>query len=128
MEPTGTDATSSKPFRLPGEVFQKLFFHQREGLSWLWDLHCMGTGGILADDMGLGKTFQVLHAHLPFFRLHPLFLLIFVVFSCSMPFDYIKAWIFFLKKERDYTKARQKPITLLLLYTYLVISQLAFIL
>ncbi|KAG2537572.1 hypothetical protein PVAP13_9NG309000 [Panicum virgatum] len=58
MEPTGTAATS-KPYKLPGRIFKMLYPHQREGLRWLWGLHCRGTGGILGDDMGLGKTMQV---------------------------------------------------------------------
>ncbi|CAD6261544.1 unnamed protein product [Miscanthus lutarioriparius] len=58
MDPTGTAATS-KPYKLPGQIFKMLFAHQREGLRWLWVLHCRGTGGILGDDMGLGKTMQV---------------------------------------------------------------------
>ncbi|CAM0144849.1 unnamed protein product [Urochloa decumbens] len=58
MEPTGTAATS-KPYKLPGKIFKMLYPHQREGLRWLWVLHCRGTGGILGDDMGLGKTMQV---------------------------------------------------------------------
>ncbi|RLN18052.1 protein CHROMATIN REMODELING 24 [Panicum miliaceum] len=58
MEPTGTVATS-KPYKLPGRIFKMLYPHQREGLRWLWVLHCRGTGGILGDDMGLGKTMQV---------------------------------------------------------------------
>ncbi|CAO2044363.1 unnamed protein product [Urochloa humidicola] len=58
MEPTGTAATS-KPYKLPGRIFKMLYPHQREGLRWLWVLHCRGTGGILGDDMGLGKTMQV---------------------------------------------------------------------
>ncbi|KXG27450.2 protein CHROMATIN REMODELING 24 isoform X2 [Sorghum bicolor] len=58
MDPTGTAATS-KPYKLPGKIFKMLFSHQREGLRWLWVLHCRGTGGILGDDMGLGKTMQV---------------------------------------------------------------------
>ncbi|ONM15769.1 Protein CHROMATIN REMODELING 24 [Zea mays] len=58
MDPTGTAATS-KPYKLPGKIFKMLFAHQREGLRWLWVLHCRGTGGILGDDMGLGKTMQV---------------------------------------------------------------------
>ncbi|OEL31638.1 Protein CHROMATIN REMODELING 24, partial [Dichanthelium oligosanthes] len=57
MEPTGTAATS-KPYKLPGRIFKMLYPHQREGLRWLWVLHCRGTGGILGDDMGLGKTMQ----------------------------------------------------------------------
>ncbi|GJN01216.1 hypothetical protein PR202_ga18463 [Eleusine coracana subsp. coracana] len=58
MEPTGS-AASSKPYKLPGRIFKMLYPHQREGLQWLWVLHCRGTGGILGDDMGLGKTMQV---------------------------------------------------------------------
>ncbi|KAG2575965.1 hypothetical protein PVAP13_7KG359700 [Panicum virgatum] len=58
MEPTGTAATS-KPYKLPGRIFKMLYPHQREGLRWLWVLHCRGTGGILGDDMGLGKTMQL---------------------------------------------------------------------
>lgn len=73
MDPTGTAATS-RPYKLPGKIFKMLFAHQREGLRWLWVLHCRGTGGILGDDMGLGKTMQVCYAQLllflSFFRLH----------------------------------------------------------
>ncbi|KAL6651710.1 hypothetical protein ACP70R_010635 [Stipagrostis hirtigluma subsp. patula] len=58
MEPTG-GAVTSKPYKLPGRIFKMLYPHQREGLRWLWVLHCRGTGGILGDDMGLGKTMQV---------------------------------------------------------------------
>ncbi|XBJ18112.1 hypothetical protein VPH35_009359 [Triticum aestivum] len=47
------------PYRLRARVFKMLYAHQREGLSWLWSLHCRETGGILGDDMGLGKTMQV---------------------------------------------------------------------
>ncbi|UPR03571.1 SWI/SNF chromatin remodeling complex protein [Chloropicon primus] len=36
-----------------------LYPHQEEGISWLWKLHRMKKGGILADDMGLGKTMQI---------------------------------------------------------------------
>lgn len=34
--------------------------YQQAGLDWMWELHQLGLGGILADDMGLGKTMQVL--------------------------------------------------------------------
>lgn len=44
---------------LPGEIVKKLYPHQRDGLKWLWALHCKNCGGILGDDMGLGKTMQV---------------------------------------------------------------------
>lgn len=46
-------------YRLKGHIAKMLYPHQREGLKWLWSLHCQGKGGILGDDMGLGKTMQV---------------------------------------------------------------------
>ncbi|KAM0840367.1 hypothetical protein ACQ4PT_059715 [Festuca glaucescens] len=58
MEPTGC-GVMVKPYKLPGDIFKMLYPHQREGLKWLWVLHCRGTGGILGDDMGLGKTMQI---------------------------------------------------------------------
>uniref|UniRef100_A0ACD5VJG7 Uncharacterized protein n=1 Tax=Avena sativa TaxID=4498 RepID=A0ACD5VJG7_AVESA len=58
MEPTGC-GVMVKPYKLPGSIFKTLYPHQREGLKWLWVLHCRGTGGILGDDMGLGKTMQI---------------------------------------------------------------------
>ncbi|KAM3311011.1 hypothetical protein ACQJBY_031586 [Aegilops geniculata] len=58
MKPLGS--TIKKPFILDMEVYSKLLHHQKEGLEWLWRIHCCGKGGLLADDMGLGKTFQIL--------------------------------------------------------------------
>ncbi|KAM0867561.1 hypothetical protein ACQ4PT_041896 [Festuca glaucescens] len=58
MEPTRC-GVMVKPYKLPGDIFKMLYPHQREGLKWLWVLHCRGTGGILGDDMGLGKTMQI---------------------------------------------------------------------
>lgn len=46
-------------YKLPDKIANMLYPHQREGLKWLWSLHCKGKGGILGDDMGLGKTMQV---------------------------------------------------------------------
>ncbi|KAI3504265.1 hypothetical protein L1887_32812 [Cichorium endivia] len=46
-------------FSLPTKIATMLYPHQREGLKWLWSLHCKGKGGILGDDMGLGKTMQI---------------------------------------------------------------------
>ncbi|KAJ8565534.1 hypothetical protein K7X08_008110 [Anisodus acutangulus] len=45
-------------YGLPGKIAKMLYPHQRDGLKWLWSLHCQGKGGILGDDMGLGKTMQ----------------------------------------------------------------------
>ncbi|KAK9292143.1 hypothetical protein L1049_020102 [Liquidambar formosana] len=46
-------------YKLPGKIAKMLYPHQRDGLRWLWSLHCQGKGGILGDDMGLGKTMQI---------------------------------------------------------------------
>lgn len=46
-------------YKLHGRIAKMLYPHQRDGLKWLWSLHCQGKGGILGDDMGLGKTMQV---------------------------------------------------------------------
>ncbi|KAG2608490.1 hypothetical protein PVAP13_4NG332450, partial [Panicum virgatum] len=46
-------------FSLPVQLYQDLQPHQKQGLEWLWPLHCSDMpGGIVADDMGLGKTLQ----------------------------------------------------------------------
>lgn len=50
---------SKSTYKLPGKIAKMLYPHQRDGLRWLWSLHCQGKGGILGDDMGLGKTMQV---------------------------------------------------------------------
>ncbi|MBL8606830.1 MAG: SNF2 helicase associated domain-containing protein [Myxococcales bacterium] len=34
--------------------------YQEAGFHWLWFLHEIGSGGVLADDMGLGKTLQTI--------------------------------------------------------------------
>ena len=49
----------SSIYKLPGKIAKMLYPHQRDGMKWLWSLHCQGKGGILGDDMGLGKTMQV---------------------------------------------------------------------
>ncbi|KAM6590487.1 hypothetical protein CsatA_013092 [Cannabis sativa] len=46
-------------YKLSGNIAKMLYPHQREGLKWLWSLHCLDKGGILGDDMGLGKTMQI---------------------------------------------------------------------
>ena len=46
-------------YKLPAEVFEKLFKYQRDGVRWMWELYRHERGGLLADDMGLGKTVQV---------------------------------------------------------------------
>ncbi|KAL6980895.1 DNA helicase [Sarracenia purpurea var. burkii] len=45
-------------YMLPSKIAKMLYPHQRDGMKWLWSLHCQRKGGILGDDMGLGKTIQ----------------------------------------------------------------------
>ncbi|XP_062149491.1 protein CHROMATIN REMODELING 24 isoform X2 [Alnus glutinosa] len=54
-----TFSGSKSTYKLPGKIAKMLYPHQRDGLRWLWSLHCQGKGGILGDDMGLGKTMQI---------------------------------------------------------------------
>lgn len=54
----GMRICKAQTYVLPGKIAKRLYPHQRDGLVWLWSLHCGGTGGILGDDMGLGKTMQ----------------------------------------------------------------------
>jgi SNF2 family DNA or RNA helicase len=46
-------------FRLPKEIYENLFEHQKVGVTWLYNLYNEGKGGVLGDDMGLGKTVQI---------------------------------------------------------------------
>lgn len=47
-------------FKVPKEIWEKLYKYQRIGIKWLWELHQQGSGGILGDEMGLGKTIQMI--------------------------------------------------------------------
>ncbi|KAI8922386.1 SNF2 family N-terminal domain-containing protein [Powellomyces hirtus] len=48
-------------YKLPSDLYHRLFPHQRDGVEWMWTLHNQGKiGGILGDDMGMGKTIQVI--------------------------------------------------------------------
>ena len=42
--------------RLPAELFNRLFPHQKIGVQWIASLHSKKIGGLLGDDMGLGKV------------------------------------------------------------------------
>lgn len=46
--------------QIPEDMWNGLFEHQRTGVRWLWELHQLGTGGILGDEMGLGKTIEMI--------------------------------------------------------------------
>lgn len=47
-------------FRVPKEIWNKLYRYQQTGVRWLWELHRQGCGGIVGDEMGLGKTIQTI--------------------------------------------------------------------
>jgi len=49
--------------RLPAQLYQRLYPHQRVGVQWMASLHRGGIGGILGDDMGLGKVCTCMHVY-----------------------------------------------------------------
>jgi SNF2 family DNA or RNA helicase len=49
-----------KPIKKPRALKATLRPYQEQGLSWLYFIHELGSGGVLADDMGLGKTIQTI--------------------------------------------------------------------
>merc|ERR1719271_1664022 len=38
-----------KTLKLPRSVYERLFFYQRQGVAWMWNLYQKGFEGILAD-------------------------------------------------------------------------------
>lgn len=58
--PEFKDAILNDAFKVPGEIFSKLFDYQKTCVQWLWELHCQKVGGIIGDEMGLGKTIQMI--------------------------------------------------------------------
>ena len=38
-------------FRVPGEIWVKLFKYQQVSVRWLWELHQQRCGGIIGDEM-----------------------------------------------------------------------------
>jgi superfamily II DNA or RNA helicase len=54
------DIDEIKGTRKPRNLRAQLRPYQEQGFHWLWFLHEIGSGGVLADDMGLGKTVQAL--------------------------------------------------------------------
>ena len=54
------DIDEIKGAKKPRNLKAQLRPYQEQGFHWLWFLHEIGSGGVLADDMGLGKTVQTL--------------------------------------------------------------------
>lgn len=61
VDPHADDEAEDDDFisTLPPVLQERLFDHQRTGVSWMYRKFKNKSGGILGDDMGLGKTFQV---------------------------------------------------------------------
>ncbi|CAH2321613.1 DNA excision repair ERCC-6 isoform X1 [Pelobates cultripes] len=59
-ESEDSDVEFDEGFRVPGDLWKKLYKYQQTGVRWLWELHCQQAGGILGDEMGLGKTIQII--------------------------------------------------------------------
>ncbi|PNF23188.1 hypothetical protein B7P43_G02730 [Cryptotermes secundus] len=47
-------------YKLPRDLWSKLYNYQKVGVQWLWELNQQRCGGIMGDEMGLGKTVQVI--------------------------------------------------------------------
>lgn len=54
------DIDEIKVTKKPRNLKAQLRPYQEQGFQWLWFLHEIGSGGVLADDMGLGKTVQTI--------------------------------------------------------------------
>jgi superfamily II DNA or RNA helicase len=54
------DIDEIKGTKKPRNLKASLRPYQEQGFQWLWFLHEIGSGGVLADDMGLGKTVQTI--------------------------------------------------------------------
>ncbi len=54
------DVDEIKVVKKPRNLKAQLRPYQEQGFQWLWFLHDIASGGILADDMGLGKTVQAI--------------------------------------------------------------------
>ena len=57
--------SNTKKFKIPGlripnRLYEELYEHQKEGVSWMAGLHSGHIGGLLGDEMGLGKTYMTL--------------------------------------------------------------------
>jgi DNA excision repair protein ERCC-6 len=53
------DVSFQGGYRIPADIYSKLFDYQRTSIKWLWELHTQKAGGIMGDEMGLGKTVQI---------------------------------------------------------------------
>lgn len=59
LEDTQQDVLFQGGYKIPVDIYSKLFDYQRTAIKWLWELHNQKAGGIMGDEMGLGKTIQI---------------------------------------------------------------------
>lgn len=59
MSDESEDVVFEGGFRVPADIYNRLFDYQKTGVKWLWELHTQRAGGIIGDEMGLGKTVQL---------------------------------------------------------------------
>jgi len=59
LEDEQQDVTFQGGYKIPVDIYSKLFDYQRTAIKWLWELHNQKAGGIMGDEMGLGKTIQI---------------------------------------------------------------------
>ncbi|KAK9811155.1 hypothetical protein WJX73_007203 [Symbiochloris irregularis] len=57
--PDAPDVQYDGGYRIPANIYDRLFDYQKTGVKWMWELHTQRSGGIIGDEMGLGKTIQV---------------------------------------------------------------------
>jgi len=46
-----TEVSLGNNYRIPNEVYDKLFLYQKTCVKWLWELHQQDVGGIIGDEM-----------------------------------------------------------------------------
>lgn len=60
LDETKNDDAIWPRIRVPNDLYERLYSHQKVGVQWIASMHTKKIGGILGDDMGMGKTFQTL--------------------------------------------------------------------
>jgi len=46
-----TEVSLGNGYKIPNEVYDKLFLYQKTCIQWLWELHQQDVGGIIGDEM-----------------------------------------------------------------------------
>ena len=71
-----TEVSLGNGYRMPNEVYDKLFLYQQTCVKWLWELHQQEVGGIIGDEMVLiGCYYYYYYYYLFLIQILPLILL-----------------------------------------------------